>query len=302
LSNLLLLVVCFLIGILLARTERFPQGAAHALNAFVIYVSLPALILGQIHTLHLERSLIVPAAMPWLLFVIGAVIFRSVGRRYGLSRRTIGCLTLAAGLGNTSFVGIPMIEAYYGKDAVGVGLLADQLGSFLVLSTLGIFAAARYSSGTASLRTVMARVLRFPPFIALLGALILLPVPYPEPVTFLFARLGDTLAPLALVSVGLQLRFSETAQRERSLALGLGYKMLFGPALLLFLFMLIPGVGGRVLQVTIFEAAMPPMITGALVAIEYDLDPPLAALLLGVGIPFGFLTLWLWHLLLASVG
>lgn len=292
-ANLLLLGICFAIGIIAGRTRRFPPDAAHALNAFVINISLPALILVQIHGLELDRSLIAPALMPWGLFIIGAGIFNVIGKRFRMSRRTIGCLMLAAGLGNTSFVGLPMIEAFYGRGAVGIGVLADQPGSFLVLSTLGIYVAARYSSGSLTARDLLLRVLRFPPFIALLLALLLRPFTFPDAVAQMLTRLGDTLTPLALVSVGLQLRLSELAGRERSLALGLGYKMILAPALILFVLAATLGYG-RTLQVTIFEAAMPPMITGALVAIEHDLDPPLATLLLGIGIPFGFLVLPLW--------
>lgn len=302
-GNLLLLAVCFVIGLLASRSKRFPAGTSHALNAFVINISLPALILGQIHRLELDRSLLIPAVMAWALFAIGALVFYWVGRIYRLPRGTVGCLMLAGGLGNTSFVGLPMIEAFYGTDALPIGVVADEAGTFLVLATLGIFIATRYSSsGSTSLATVMRRVLRFPPFIALIAALALIPFPYPEPVVYLLTRLGETLAPLALISVGLQIRFSEAEGRARPLALGLAYKMLAGPALLLFLFTLIPGVGGRPLQVTIFEAAMPPMITGALIAIENDLDPPLATLLLGIGIPLGFLTLPLWWHFLKSFG
>jgi malate permease and related proteins len=50
--------------------------------------------------------------------------------------------------------------------------------------------------------------------------------------------------------------------------------------------------------VTVFEAAMGPMIGASIVAIDHELDPPLLTLMVGVGIPFSFLTLpvW-WHLL-----
>ena len=42
-NNYLLLVACFLLGILLRRSGRLPDNAAAALNGFVVNVSLPAL-------------------------------------------------------------------------------------------------------------------------------------------------------------------------------------------------------------------------------------------------------------------
>ena len=67
-----------------------------------------------------------------------------------------------------------------------------------------------------------------------------------------------------------------------------------GPALVLLVLAGLLGARGTGLQVTVFEAAMAPMITAGIVAAEHDLDPPLVNLLLGLGIPLAFLTLPLW--------
>ena len=72
-------------------------------------------------------------------------------------------------------------------------------------------------------------------------------------------------------------------------------------AALLFLFAGIFGVEGPVMGVTVFEAAMAPMIGASIVAMDHDLDPPLLTLMLGVGIPLSFLTLPAWWYLLTLV-
>ena len=58
---------------------------------------------------------------------------------------------------------------------------------------------------------------------------------------------------------------------------------------------------GPVTQVTVFEAAMAPMIGSSIVAMDHDLDPPLVTLMLGVGIPLSFLTLPVWWYLLTLI-
>ncbi|HBG15062.1 MAG TPA: transporter, partial [Synergistaceae bacterium] len=85
------------------------------------------------------------------------------------------------------------------------------------------------------------------------------------------------------------------------LAVGLFYKLLLGPAIVALLFIVILGARGPVIQVTIFETAMAPMITGSIVAVEHNLDPSLSSLMVGVGIPLSFLTLPLWWWILAPV-
>jgi len=114
-------------------------------------------------------------------------------------------------------------------------------------------------------------------------------------------RIGGTLPPLALLSVGFQLRIGHIRDRIRPLAAGLLYKLILGPALVAAVFILILGARGTGIQVTIFEAAMAPMITGSIVAAEHDLDPPLSTLMVGVGIPLSFLTLPLWWWILGGV-
>ena len=77
--------------------------------------------------------------------------------------------------------------------------------------------------------------------------------------------------------------------------------LVLAPALILFLFVGLFGAEGPVTQVTVFEAAMAPMIGASIVAMDHDLDPPLVTLMLGVGIPLSFLTLPVWWYLLTLI-
>ena len=76
--------------------------------------------------------------------------------------------------------------------------------------------------------------------------------------------------------------------------------LVLGPALILLLFAVVLGAEGDILQVTVFEAAMAPMIGASIVALDHELDPPLLTLMIGIGIPLSFLTLPVWAYLLAG--
>lgn len=54
--------------------------------------------------------------------------------------------------------------------------------------------------------------------------------------------------------------------------------------------------GGETIRVTVFEAAMGLQIGGAIVAMQYGMDPGLVTLMVGIGILRSFLTLPLWYL------
>lgn len=301
-GNIIFMVVCLLAGMLLRWSGRFPETSPTAFNGYVIHIALPAAALLYLHSIPLDATMLMTPLMAWLLFLLSWGFFALIGRLLGLPRQTIGALVLLGGFGNTSFVGLPMIEAYYGKDLLGVGILADQLGSFMALSTLGVLAASIYSSGNPSTGTMLRKVLLFPPFQALVLALLLRPVPFPDWTVTILRKLADTVTPLALISVGFQLRLTSLSGIKLRLASGLGYKLLLGPGLLSLLYLGLLGLHGTIVQVTLFEAAMGPMITAGIVAIDHDLDPPLVTMLLGIGIPLSFVTLPIWAKVLAQFG
>src|SRR5579872_2260660 len=128
-SNVLLLLFCLVAGIGLRALKRVPENAHQTINGFVINISLPALALLQIPNIDLNERLLLPISMPWLMFAIVATAMWLVCTRSGLSRNTTGALILTAGLANTSFMGVPMIEAFYGQSYMAIGLLIDQLGT-----------------------------------------------------------------------------------------------------------------------------------------------------------------------------
>ena len=297
-TNIILLAICLLAGIVLKKTGRFPATTPAAFNGFIIHIALPALAILHVHNIIIEKSLLLTAAMAWLLFGAAWALFSMAGKIFRLDRQTMGALILVGGLGNTSFVGLPMIEAYFGKEHLGVGIIADQLGSFMVLSTLGILVATIHSTGNISPRQMVHKVLMFPPFEALILALLLKPVSFPPWAVSILEKLGGTLTPIALVSVGFQLSFSGMKKEFKPLSAGLAYKLLLGPALIYLMYATILGTSGTTMQITIFEAAMAPMITAGIIAIDHDLRPRLVSMLVGVGIPLSFVTLFFWHMFL----
>jgi malate permease and related proteins len=187
-----------------------------------------------------------------------------------------------------------MIEAFYGANGMPTGILIDQLGTYLVLSTVGIVLICLYAEGAVTRSEIVKRIVTFPPLIALVIAVALLPVSYPPLLSSVLARLGGTLAPLALVSVGLQLHPGELAGKRELLAMGLGFKLIVAPLLILVLYAGLIGLRGRTTEVTLFEAAMPPQIGGSIVAIQYGLDARLISLMVGIGTVAAFLTLPAW--------
>jgi predicted permease len=289
-QSLVLLLVCFGLGVLVRRLVGATPGPAPALNAWLLQVALPALVLRAVHGMAaVDPRLLLVALGPWLCFLGAMGLGLWAARRGWLERGSAGALVLTAGLGNTAFVGLPLVEGLAGREGLPVAVVADQLGTFLVLPLVALPFAMRLAAQSPSPVQLLRRVVLFPPFLALVAALLLRPVPFPSWLDGTLQRLGDTLSPLALFAVGWQLRLSALGGRVHLVALALGYKLLVAPLLALPVLLLL-GAGGLPLRVAVVQAAMPPMVTAGIVAAEYRLDPDLAALMVGVGVPLGFLT------------
>ncbi|BCS87754.1 AEC family transporter [Pseudodesulfovibrio sediminis] len=294
-ENFLLLGICFFLGIVLRVCGVVDTKGAAALNAVIINMSLPALALLYAHSLPLGPELVLPAAMAWIVFGVGYLFFAFAGKLMGLDKQTLVCLALTGGLGNTSFVGLPMIEAFFGPEYLGVGMLCDTAGSFMVLAIPGIILAANISGQKIERAALAKKILLFPPLIAIVLGFALQPIPYPDWFSSTLSRLGATLSPLALLSVGVTLQLSAIRGNLRELTLGLTYKMVIAPAIIAILYIWVLGQTDIIARVTVFESTMGPMVTGGIIAMTYGARPSLATSMLGIGIPLSFLTIPVWY-------
>lgn len=296
-SSLLLLIACLLLGMLTAHVGRPPEGLARSLNWWVLNIALPALVLEIIPQLRFDWNLWVLPASLWLGFLGAWACFAWLGKRCGWSRATIGAVVLTAGLANTSFVGFPLIEALRGKEALRYAAVADQFGSFFVLAVGGSLVTAVYAGHKTSAAAIARQIFFFPPFIATLVAVaVSLAGGWPIEVEPYLARIGATLTPLALFAVGLQLRLCLRAAQIPMLSLGLAWKLAVAPLLVFLLAR--TASDGPVFSVAVLQSAMAPMITAAIVADQYKLEPLLANMIVGIGILLSMITVPLWNMAL----
>lgn len=299
-DNIILILVCMLAGVMLRRQNIVPANAHTALNQFAIYLLLPALSLYYIPKIQVTEKLLYPVGVGWFSFLFSWAVFAALGKIFGWSRKLQGCLIIVGGFLNSSFIGFPVIEALYGKEGLKIAIMADQPGTFVMLSTGGVLAAVLYSSGKPSAADVAKRVFSFPPFIGFaIGAVMnLLHYDFSDIIQTVLQELGACVTPVALVAVGLQLKVDRRSRHWGFVTLGLTMKLVLIPLLFLVLYKVILGADGQLIDVSIMEAATPPMISAAILASSHGLKPRLAGMMVGIGIPLSFLTMALWFFVL----
>ena len=292
---LLLVILCLGAGTLVSRLKH-PENLSTSLNWWVLHIALPALVIDQIMRLQWSFNMLYPGLAMWLVFLGSWALLGTVGRWRGWTKGQIGALVLTCGLGNTAFVGYPLIEALRGAESLGTAVIADQLGSFLVLSTLGVIVAAFYAGQSVSAKQLAKRVLLFPAFIALVFAISIQTTIGTLPLAMMdiAARLGATLTPLALFSVGLQLRLIMPGNEAGLMAWGLSWKLILAPLTVLAISMAV-SLPEATRSITVLQAGMAPMITAGILAQQHGLAPGLANRIVGIGIILSLFTVPAFH-------
>ncbi|MGQ0799106.1 MAG: AEC family transporter [Pseudomarimonas sp.] len=293
-----LVLLLIAVGKLCTELRLLPPSAATTLNQIALNVCLPAAVLRFASQLEFDSGLLGLMLVPWLLLLFSVVVLYLLAKVLAFAESERAVLLLCVPLGNTSFLGYPLIEAFLGSEALPYAVAYDQFGSFLILSTWGSWVLARYGGDRPpTFRMVAGKVLRFPPFIALLIAVTLMPVQPTGILADVLERLSDALLPIVALAVGLQLKLRVQSEDRSPLAVGLALKLVVLPTLAWSLCLAL-GMPDRMLQASVLESAMAPMITASALAISHRLAPSLAAAMVGFGTPLSLLSLlgWKWVL------
>jgi predicted permease len=284
------LVIAMLgLGKLFAHTRLLPENTPEVINRLVIWLLLPALVLKAVHGLEFRVELLVLVITPWLLALLTVLAVLGLSRLLGWRREISGCLLLCVALGNTAFLGYPMVEATLGHEALAYAVVYDQLGSFILLSSFGLVVVALYGGvARPTVLAVIRKIVTFPSFAALIVGL--LPWERPPLIEGLIATLAGLLVPLAMFAVGFQLKLVPSRAFALPLVVGLGLKLVLLPAAA-WTIATLAGADALVTAVNTLQAAMPAMITAGALATDARLAPELAAGLVGYGILIS--VLWL---------
>jgi predicted permease len=297
-ENFVLIGVFLLFGMMFRRLRTIPSDFAQALNTFALYIPLPAVILLKVPQLTFSREALVAALTPWGMLLFSAAAILAAARFFTWPRSITGVLLLVVPLGNTSFMGVPMVQAFFGEAGFKYLIIYDQIGTMLIFATYGSLILALYGrDGSLNLPAVARRVLLFPPTVALVLGLLLRSWPYPEKVVTALQNIAACLTPLVMTAVGFQMRLRLAPTALAPLGFGLGVKLVAAPLLALGACRLL-GLDGLAADISVLEAAMPPMVTAGALAVMAGMDAELSAALVGLGIVLAFGTLPLIFLLL----
>ncbi len=256
------LVVPLALGALAGGRSLFrdPEGAIDALNVYALRFGFPALIV---------RGLVVTdAGLPrepgfWLLVPLVFIGCVAVVRL--LAQPVAGTLALILAFGNVAYLGLPLVEATLGDDALALASVAVPLHLVLGLS-VGPALLVRWAGGEGAMRwrPILTQPLLWAPFVGL--ALRALPPAGRALVVALVAPVAKSAGAVALFLLGLYLWRNRHRARQVDGwdVVHVGFKQALMPALTVGVawgFAQVGWLSAASAQVLVLLALMPAAIT-----------------------------------------
>lgn len=288
------IIVC---GYAAGRSGLITNAGAKTLNDYVFFIALPAMLFLSTATAPRERltdweflwiNLGGIAASFLLAFLAGKYIFKKHA-----NESTI--LAMAASYGNSGYLGVPLVIAIYGNDAVLPAALATLLHNIPVIATVLLtLESSSAFNGSSSSRFITAvkackPLAKNPLMLSVAAGLLVsaLEVPLPSAIGEFARLLSSAAGPTALFAIGLSLvgqsRFlKESGIQKAEITLLIALKMMLQPtvtALLMFYVFDINPVWG---YVSVIISAMPVGANAYIFASKYGLykEHTLVAILL----------------------
>ncbi len=295
---LAVVIGAFLVGWLVKTIRPVPTVVTAWADRYVLQVALPAVIIAKISRVTFDADVVLPIAVAWSVMLVAIVWVLIASRLMNWSRSVTGALLLVGVLGNTSFLGIGMVESLLGSDHLASAIAYDQVGTFVGLALWGSFVASTYGVGESGWRPILNRLSRFGPFLALLASLVFRIVDLSDDVYSILNGIGKTVAPVAMCALGLRFTLSVDRTVRVPAICGLLAKMVIVPGLVFLVAVVTASPQDLAWSTSILQSAAPPMVTAGVVAVGAGLSGELVAYMVGVGTLVAFVSLPILSLLL----
>jgi predicted permease len=269
------------LGWMLRRAGVVKESQLSWLASFIVMVPLPALVVGALVKARFSTALIGVWLLGLLITGLGMLLAWGLGRLFCLRAGARGILMVSGTLGNTGFLGTPLIAALYPNhpDTVAAAVTFDMGVTALVVNSVGIAILARYGKAGDGVgwRASLQRLGRMPVFWATLVGygLMLMEAHLPDLLLFTLDRLGQMTVPLALLTVGAMVHRRVFMAQWGALALVIGFKCVAMP---LLAWAVVHGVAlpDFAVRALFLQCAMPCVMVSAVYAALYQTEPELA--------------------------
>jgi hypothetical protein len=217
------------------------------------------------------------------------------------AKPTQGSFLLAMMVGNTGYMGFPVVLNLVGSTYFAWALFYDLLGTFIGVYGVGVVLAARYGTAqTTNKVQLLEKLIHNPALWSLVFGLTLRTIDLPDMVENGLRGCAWTVVNLALVLIGMQLSRLTSLHKLKQALPCLGIKMVLVP-LVVGTGLMFFGVTAEPRLALVLQMGMPPAFATVVFAEAYGLDRELAVTTIVFGCVGLLLLLPIWMLLFGAL-
>ncbi|MCQ2546652.1 MAG: AEC family transporter [Clostridia bacterium] len=271
--------IMILPGYVLSKMNILNENHTVGMSNLITYVTYPCMV---ICAMQLEFSWEILNNCKYVVLVfLGVVIVAMILSKIlttviRLPSSQSGIMAFMMVFGNTGFLGLPVLNGLFGKEAVFYGALCDSSVDLLIFS-LGVTLIRQAAKGDErmGLGETLKGIIN-PCFVCVIIGLVLyvLQITLPDIISGPLDMLGSATSPLAMMVVGAHLgriSFREMFMSKPSYLVCL-LKLLVAPAVALIFVKLLVGSGTIFGTVIVIEAAMPCAMLSVILSEYYKAD------------------------------
>jgi hypothetical protein len=280
LNSLVMIFIMIIPGIILKKKKIIDDSQTKGISAVLVNVTWPCMVIDAMQMPYSDEVFNGTKYIFMLLIIIFLLIFLVAAltvKGLRLKRTQAGILAFMLIFGNTGFIGLPVMNALYGKEAVFYASMVEMANDILMF-TIGIML-IQVSAG-AETKFRLKEFLSPGIFGVIIGfALFLLGITLPEFLGKSVSVIGAATTPLSMIVIGSQLggiRLRELAG-DRSIYAASFIKLLIVPAIALLIVRFAFGDVSLLAKVVIMSFAMPGAACTVIFSQQYNSDADFAA-------------------------
>ncbi|MCY8621384.1 AEC family transporter [Bacillus spizizenii] len=248
------------------------------LSKMSLYLMSPFLAFDTFYTNKLTMDYVYLSifVLGLCLILVLFVYFLSFYHKYPNQDRC--AMILSSAFMNNGNYGTPVVLLVFGTAGLDTAVVLMVLQQ-LIMSTIGMYYAAKGGSEVGGFKMVMARVIRMPvAYGALLGAILqLMRISIPKEVMTGVELVGNAAIPTIMIILGMQLALISFKHIEyRKISYSLLLKLMVSPVIALGFTFILP-MDDMTKQIMILVAAMPTAANTTLMAVQFNTRPEIVS-------------------------
>jgi len=270
-NQLLFMIILILIGFLLVKLKLLSNEGANSITNIILYITNPIVIIGA-HISLFDIMKVKKFLISFLISIFIHALFILLSKIFKMKDPVD---INAATISNSGFIGVPLISATFGEEAV------FYLSTFMVINYFitWTFTVKLYSPNQ---KNNLENIIKSPVIVSVfLGWLLFLTqIKLPYFILTVFNSIKNLNTPLAMFVLGsyiANIDFADFQKDVKSLMLPTFYKLILFPLIALIIIRYLPDSLNELKAINMIAAASPSAINVALFAKKYNADYKKAA-------------------------